>query len=115
MRKYLIKILFVLLLFICLVPSIAQGQTVTIDNPLGYNDFWELIDKLIDFVFYLSIGIAPIMFTVAGFYFITAGGEPEKVNTAKKIILWTMVGLLIVLSAKGLISFFGQIFGTPTP
>ena len=113
MRKYLTKILFVLLLFICLVPSVAQGQTVTIRNPLGYDDFWQLIDKLIDFIFYLAIAIAPIMFIVAGFYFITAAGDPEKVQTAKKMILWVLIGLLIVFLAKALIVFFGEMLGIP--
>lgn len=93
----------------------VRGDTVTIDNPLRWNSFWDLIDKLIDFIFYLSIGFAPIMIIVAGFYFITAAGEPAKIETAKKIILWTMIGLTIVFLSKALISFFCQIFGVSTP
>jgi len=50
------------------------------------------------------------MIIVAGFYFITATGDPAKIDTAKKIILWTLIGLLVVISAKGLIALFKEIF-----
>jgi len=90
-------------------------EAVTIDNPLAADSFAELIDGIINIIFYLAIAIAPIMFIVAGFYFITAAGEPEKIQTAKKMILWTLIGLLVVMSAKGIIALFGEIFGLETP
>jgi len=109
MRKYL----SLFLLIAVLIPLTVQG--VTIENPLRAQSFWDLIDKLIDFIFYLAIAVAPIMFIVAGFYFITAAGDPEKVNTAKKMILWVLIGLLIVFLAKALIVFFGEMFGIQIP
>ena len=109
MRKYLSLIL----LIVVLTPITVEA--VTIDNPLAADSFWELIDALIDFIFYLAIAIAPIMFIIAGFYFITAAGEPEKIQTAKKMILWTLIGLLIVFCAKGIIVLLGEIFGIPIP
>jgi len=113
MKPYLSKLIFFLLLISFLIPLTVQG--VTIENPLRAQSFWDLIDKLIDFIFYLAIAIAPIMFIVAGFYFITAAGDPEKINTAKKMILWVLIGLLIVFLAKALIVFFGEMFGIQIP
>lgn len=109
MRKYLSLIL----LIIILVPLTVEA--VTIENPLAADNFQELVDDLINIIFYLAIAVAPIMFIVAGFYFITAAGEPEKIQTAKKMILWTLVGLLVIMSAKGLIMLFGEVFGVETP
>ena len=109
MKKYLSKLLILLLIISFFLPYSVEG--VTIENPLKAKTFWELIDNIINFIFYLAIAIAPIMFIIAGFYFITAAGDPEKINTAKKMILWTLVGLLIVMSAKGLIALFQEIFG----
>lgn len=118
MRSYLSKFIILLLLVSFLAPleAIANGNdcppgAICIDNPLGAENFWDLIDKLIDFVFYLAVAIGPIMITVAGIYFITAMGEPGKIQTAKKIILYTLIGLLIVFSAKGLIKLLGDILG----
>ena len=109
MRKYLSLILLITVL----VPLAVEA--VTIDNPLAADDFAQLIDGIINIIFTLALAIAPIMFIIAGFYFITAAGEPEKIQTAKKMILWTLIGLLVVISAKGLIMLFGEVFGVKTP
>jgi hypothetical protein len=51
------------------------------------------------------------MIIIAGFMFMTAGGDPNKLATAKNIILWTAVGLFIVLFAKGLIAVISKVLG----
>jgi len=108
MRTCFFKLLIFLLIVVFLIPLTVEGVTIT--NPLEYESFTDLIYKIIDFLFYLALGIAPIMIIVAGFYFITATGDPAKIDTAKKIILWTLIGLLVVISAKGLIALFKEIF-----
>ena len=76
----------------------------------------ELIDNIINVIFTLGLAIAPIMIIIAGYYFITAMGQPEKINTAKKIILWTLIGLLVLFSARGFILLFESAFPpAPTP
>jgi len=59
--------------------------------------------------------ITPIMILVAGFFFITAQGEPEKILKAKKIVLWSLIGLLVITSAKGLTALFAEIIGIKKP
>lgn len=113
MKTCLSKYFILLLLIVILVPSTTKA--VTINNPLAADSFAELIDAVIDIIFYFSIAIAPIMFIIAGFYFVTAIDQPERIETAKKMILWTLIGLLVVISAKGLIMLFGEIFGVETP
>lgn len=108
MKKYLT---LSLLTAVLVIPLTTQAQVIKIENPLGAESFEDLLYRVINFIFVLALGIAPIMIIVAGFYFITATGEPEKIQTAKKIILWTLIGLLIVICAKGLITLFKQIFG----
>ena len=107
------KYLSLILLIVIFIPLTVGA--VTIDNPLAADSFADLIDAIIDIIFYLAIFVAPIMIIVAGFYFITAAGEPEKINIAKKMILWTFIGLLIVFLAKGLIVFFAEMFGVQIP
>lgn len=113
MKTSLSKYFILLLLIAILVPITVEA--VTIDNPTKHKNFQELIDSLINIIFMLAIAIAPIMFIVAGFYFVTAVGDPEKINTAKRIILWTFIGLLVVVSAKGLIALFVKIFEVKAP
>jgi len=112
MRLRLSKLLIILLLSSFFLP--LTSEAVTIPNPLKAQSFTQLLEAIIDFIFYLALGIAPIMIIVAGFFFITAQGEPEKIQTAKRIILWVLIGLIVVFCAKGLIKLFGEIFGVRT-
>jgi hypothetical protein len=48
--------------------------------------------------------ILPIIIIIAGFLFLTSGGDPEKVRTAKRMIFWAIIGLAIVVLARGIIS-----------
>ena len=126
MKKYLSKLIIFFLLTFFLAPLLVNAAVVCpgtpcpsgkvcIENPLCANTLWELLDAIINFIFYLSMPIAVIMIIIAGFYFVTAAGDPNKITTAKQIILYTLIGLLIILCATGLIKLFGEIFGVKTP
>ncbi len=45
--------------------------------------------------------IVVIMMLYAGFLFVTAQGNAEKLGEAKKALLYTMIGAAIVLGAEG--------------
>lgn len=96
-------------LLLVFVP-LYYSSAVTITNPLQSNTFEELLNRIVDFLFYLALGVAPIMIVIAGFYFITADGDPKKIDTAKNIIKWTLIGLLVILCSKGLIKFISDNF-----
>jgi len=126
MKKYLSKLIIFFLLTSFLAPILVNAAVVCpgmlcppgkvcIENPLCANTLWELLDAIIVFIFYLAVPIAVIMIIIAGFYFVTAAGEPNKITTAKQIILYTLIGLLIILCSTGLIKLFGEIFGVKTP
>ena len=110
MKTYL-KIILSIFLFSLLVPFFAKA--ITFNPPFETKSFEELIDAIINFIFWVAMAIVPIMIIVAAFYFLTSGGNPEKVSTAKKIILFTFIGLFIVLLAKGISSIIEQILKGP--
>jgi len=105
------KLFYFIVLAVFIFTPFLVVNAIEIENPLKHESFEELLNAIIDFIFYLAIVIAPIMITVAGFYFITAAGEVEKIERAKKIILWVMIGLLVVFCAKGLVSLFQRVVG----
>lgn len=110
--KSVLKYLFPVLV---LIPMAAGA--IEIENPIQAQDFTELLNRIIDIIFYLSLAIAPLMLIVAGFYFVTAEGEPKKIDTAKNIIKWVLIGLLVIFCSKGIIDLIDKsIFeGTPPP
>lgn len=91
-------------------PQELQGLTC-ICNPLTYTTFQEIIEGIVNYLFTIASIIAPAMIVVGAILFMTAGGSPERVKTAKRVILWTVVGFLIILFSKGLINLVNYIIG----
>ena len=87
-------------IFLIVVPFIAQAQ-VNIENPLGNRTVIEIIDAILEnFLAPIGFGVAAIMIIWGGILYMTAGGSEQRVATAKKTIMWAIVGFAIVISAK---------------
>jgi len=99
-------ILISLLLSLPIVVSAVEFQ-----NPLEYETFGDLIDAIIKFIFYIAVVIAPLMIIIGAFYILTAGGDPKKIGTGRNIIIYTLVGLAIILLARGLIAMIESLIG----
>jgi hypothetical protein len=78
-------------------------------NPLACNTIPECIEKIISFILWIAGAILPIIIIIAGFLFLTSGGDPEKVRTAKRMIFWAVIGLAIISLAKGIISLIESV------
>lgn len=50
-----------------------------------------------------------VSFILAGYTYLTAGGEPKKIEEANKRILLTVIGLILVVSAPVLAGVVGMI------
>src|ERR1035437_5737803 len=72
-----------------------------IKNPLGGNidDIPSFITKIIDFVLLIAIPIVALALIYSGFLFVTAVGNSEKLKTAKRTFLYTLIGAAILLGA----------------
>lgn len=84
---------------------------ICIKNPLKACSFEELIDSLINFIFGISLAIVPLMIIIAGFYWLTAAGDPNRIKTALNIIKWTVIGFAIILFARGIIAIIRHVLG----
>jgi len=98
MKKIFNKIILFTLFSVLLFPLFIYAD-VTIKPPTDYSSVEEVIGSIVNWVFKIALVVAPLMIMIGGFYLITAAGDPEKVNTGKKIITWTIVGIFVVLLA----------------
>ena len=104
------KFLLFLVPLTLILPCFVSAREIKIENPLKANTFGEFLDSIINFLFNISLFLAPLMIIIGAFHFITSEGNPEQIETAKKIIRYTLIGFLIILLAKGLIYYFLQVF-----
>ena len=69
------------------------------DTDCTYSHLLQLAQNILTFLIEISIPIAVIVFAVAGFMYMTAGGDESKIKSAHKIFRNTIVGFIIVLAA----------------
>jgi len=98
--------------YILLVPVIVSGNDITIEPPISATSIPALVDRITNWTFYIGIILAPLMILVGAFYFMTAAGDPNRVETGKKIIFWTIVGLAIILLSRMIIGIIRSILGS---
>jgi hypothetical protein len=118
-KKQLLKKFFIVLFFAILLPYSALAanncgacpSNAIVCNPLNACSFQDIIDKLIGLVTIIAIALVPLMFVWAGFNFVTANGEPEKIKKAKDIMLYTVIGLAVVLLSRAVISVVKGVLG----
>lgn len=92
-----------------LAPVIALAQTTgvtgagTLKNPLrGINDLDTLALKILDVVIQVGAYIAVLFIIWSGFLFVKARGNPTELEAAKKTLMYTLIGVAILLSAKAI-------------
>ncbi|XOB42123.1 MAG: hypothetical protein ACKKMP_01950 [Candidatus Nealsonbacteria bacterium] len=107
-----LKPLFLISFILVMIAGTLSADVIVIENPLAEGtQFEDIIDNLIDFIFNIAIVLAPLMVVIAGFLFVTAGGNLEQTQRARNIILWTIIGFLIILLAKGIMAVIENLLG----
>jgi hypothetical protein len=81
-----------------LFPVVAFAQVIT--NPLnGVNNITDLLKKLISVVIQIGIPVAVFFIVWSGFDFIFAKGDAAKIKAARERLLYTLVGVAIMLGS----------------
>ena len=82
---------------------LADEFTGKLEPPIEHENFGDLIDAIIKFIFNIALVLAPLLIVIGGFYFVAAAGDPSKIETGKRIIFYTLIGFLIILISRGLV------------
>ncbi len=99
------KILIFSLFFDILLISAYNALALEIPNPLGAGTTISgLIDKIATWLLGIGSTIAVIIVIWAAFLFMTSGGNQVKVTTARKTLWYAIIGLAVLLLAKGVTS-----------
>jgi len=71
-------------------------------NPLNVDSLRELLEILLTIAVYILFPIIVLMIVYTGFLFVQAQGKPDKIQEARRMLMWTIIGGLIVLGAYAL-------------
>lgn len=97
-------------LFLVLLPFITSAQVIvptgdgtnsgTINNPLpAIKSIPEFIKIILEFVIKIGIPIVALAIIYSGFLFVSARGKPSELETAKRSLMYTLIGAAILLGA----------------
>jgi hypothetical protein len=98
------------LILLCFLNS-ARAVDIIIDNPLKWKSFEELINAIADFLTAFALAVFPIIIIIAGYQFMSAGGDPNKIEGAKRMMGYALAGLLVILAAKAILAGIKSVMG----
>ena len=118
MKKVNIK-LIALISFVALLslPSFVFAGVPVSSGPDPATWFKDILNNILGkIVWPIFFGLSVLMFIWAGILFVTAAGDPGKIATAKKAVVWAIIGIIVAIvgfSAESIIS--GALTQTPAP
>ncbi len=119
---------------VCQIPSVlAQGggrDDVKLTEPVGGDIlpgsqslqgevetsliFSKVIPFAIQFLIGLAVALSVVALIIGGYQFMTAYGNEEKHKNAQKTITYALIGLVLAITAYGIVSIITTIqFGSP--
>lgn len=78
----------------------GSGSGAALQNPLQMNDLVSVIVAIADILLILAVPIIIIFIVYAGFLYVTAQGNPTKIQDANRALLYALIGGAIILGAK---------------
>ena len=96
------------------MPFVAFAQTAPTAPTViqSYGDVVRVINTIGNWMFGLLLALAAIFITYAAFLYLTAAGDEKKVGTAKDIIIYAIVAIVVAILAKGIIIVVQSLLGT---
>ncbi len=113
MNKFIKKASFlvsvaILLSVIKIEKAIAQVKIV-IPPPTSTTDFAKIVENFLLWILSVAGVLTIFMLVLGGIMYMTAGGDEQKVATAKKVVTWTIGGLVLILVSYSIIAVLDKI------
>lgn len=118
--NYQILIVFLVLFSLFTIDAHAQSAIGTITKPPSIPDTGgnvqgyvaNLIKAGITLLLSISFIAAFVWLILAGFKFITSGGDPKAIEAAKSQITWGIIGLVVILTSYAILRVVEIFFRT---
>lgn len=105
------------MLYQLIVPSGTEDKPTTIDYPEGFkfrdtkNTLGAVISEALKYIYPLAGIILFFMLLWAGFEYLTAAGDEEKIKGAQQKITWSVIGFIVLFAAFWVMRILQTVFG----
>lgn len=95
----------------------ASGEVIDFGSlmPTSCKDLSCITGKLLGLISWIAMIILPFIVMYGAFQILTAGGDPKKVQSGGKTILYAVIGFIIAFIAKDLTALLLNVVGGGTP
>ena len=76
-----------------------------IESKLPHHDEWDVLNGALNLAFTFAGAVAVGFIIYGGITYITSAGDPGKARRGRMILIFSIVGLLVVLSAAAIVNF----------
>lgn len=95
--------------------AIKPGETSTEITAAMRENITQAVWRVIRWTMDAATIVGTIFFMLSGFFYITALGDKEKIDKAKKGMLWSLIAILILLSCIVVVRYvFNDVLGLQT-
>ena len=84
-------------------------MNIIIEPFTSTTDFAKIVENTLLWLLSVAGVITIFMLVVGGIMYMTAGGDEQKVTTAKKVVTWTIIGLGLILISYSIMAVLDQI------
>lgn len=108
-KKSALSIFVAVMFFSAKIEEAGAQIGINIKNPITTSDFGEIVENVLLWILSIAGVITIFMLVVGGIMYMTAGGDEQKVATAKKVVTWTIIGLALILASYSIMVVLDKI------
>jgi uncharacterized membrane protein YobD (UPF0266 family) len=72
-------------------------------NPLAFPDITSLMQAILNMVIVIATPIVVLFIIYAGFLYVTAQGNPEKLQVANRALIYGIIGGVIIIGSVAIL------------
>jgi|SRR3989344_5349908 len=80
------------------------GKGIRIENPLKASSFNELLDSVLNLLVLFGIPIYALLITIAAYYFLSGGQDPQSRAKSAAIFKYATIGLVLLIFARAIVA-----------
>lgn len=88
--------------FIVVSPILLFAGDTTFKSPVGDTTLYAFLVKILNAVIYILFPVLVLMIVYTGFLFVKAQGSVTAIGEARRALMYTVIGSLVVLGSKAI-------------